>query len=164
MCHFWRNLPFIEECAIYGEECAIFEVMCHFWRNVPFGMNPKSLKIILFCIGGKATSEELLIYRSCNSSLATFSNLTKGPYGKPAAFCSLVFLSESPAREEEKNPFSFYVLALTTITQSVAYKKPSHSHICQIRYPPRVSVQGVKSLGSHLACLCRGFDFYEVRK
>ena len=28
----------------------------------------------------------------------------------------------------------------------------------------RVSVQGVESLGSHFACLCRGFDFYEVKK
>ena len=27
-----------------------------------------------------------------------------------------------------------------------------------------VSVQGVKSLGGHFACLCRGFDFYEVKK
>ena len=27
---------------------------------------------------------------------------------------------------------------------------------------PRVSVQGVKSLGGHFACLCRGFEFYEV--
>ena len=26
----------------------------------------------------------------------------------------------------------------------------------------RVSVRGVKSLGSHSACLCKGFDFYEV--
>ena len=25
----------------------------------------------------------------------------------------------------------------------------------------RVSVQGLKSLGGHFACLCRGFDFYE---
>ena len=29
---------------------------------------------------------------------------------------------------------------------------------------PRVSVQGVKSFGGHFACLCRGFDFYEVKK
>ena len=29
---------------------------------------------------------------------------------------------------------------------------------------PRVSVQGVKSLGGHFACLCRGFQFYEVKK
>ena len=28
----------------------------------------------------------------------------------------------------------------------------------------RVSVQEVKSLGGHFACLCRGFDFYEVKK
>ena len=28
----------------------------------------------------------------------------------------------------------------------------------------RVSVQGVESLGGHFACLCLGFDFYEVRK
>ena len=28
----------------------------------------------------------------------------------------------------------------------------------------RVSVQGVKSLSSHFACLCRGFEFYEVKK
>jgi hypothetical protein len=28
----------------------------------------------------------------------------------------------------------------------------------------RSSVQGVKSLGGHFACLCREFDFYEVKK
>ena len=28
----------------------------------------------------------------------------------------------------------------------------------------RVSVQGVKSLGGHFACLCRGFEFYEVKR
>ena len=27
-----------------------------------------------------------------------------------------------------------------------------------------VSVQGVKSLGGHFACLCGGFEFYEVKK
>ena len=25
-------------------------------------------------------------------------------------------------------------------------------------------VKGVKSLGGHFACLCRGFEFYEVKK
>ena len=30
--------------------------------------------------------------------------------------------------------------------------------------PPRFSVQGVKSLGGHFACLCREFDFYEAKK
>ena len=29
---------------------------------------------------------------------------------------------------------------------------------------PRVSVQGVKLLGGYFACLCRGFEFYEVKK
>jgi len=29
---------------------------------------------------------------------------------------------------------------------------------------PRVSVQGVVSLGGHFATLCREFDFYEVKK
>ena len=28
----------------------------------------------------------------------------------------------------------------------------------------RVSVLGVKSLGGHFACLCWGFDFYEVKE
>ena len=28
----------------------------------------------------------------------------------------------------------------------------------------RVSVQGVKSLGGHFARLCRGFEFYKVKK
>ena len=28
----------------------------------------------------------------------------------------------------------------------------------------RVSVQGVKSFGGHFACLCRGLDFYVVKK
>ena len=27
-----------------------------------------------------------------------------------------------------------------------------------------VSVQGVKSLGGHFPCLCRGFEFYEIKK
>ena len=30
--------------------------------------------------------------------------------------------------------------------------------------PSRVSVQRVKPLGGHFACLCRGFEFYEVKK
>ena len=32
------------------------------------------------------------------------------------------------------------------------------------RAKARVSVQGVKSLGGHFACLCRRFDFYEVKR
>ena len=33
-----------------------------------------------------------------------------------------------------------------------------------LRQKPRVSVQGVKSLGGHFACLCQGFEFYEVKE
>ena len=32
------------------------------------------------------------------------------------------------------------------------------------RFGTRVSVQGVKSLGGHFACLCRELDFYEVKQ
>ena len=35
-----------------------------------------------------------------------------------------------------------------------------NSTICRLL---RVSVQEVKSLGGDFACLCRGFDFYEVK-
>ena len=33
-----------------------------------------------------------------------------------------------------------------------------------VREKSKVSVQGVKSLGGHFACLCRGFEFHEVKK
>ena len=33
-----------------------------------------------------------------------------------------------------------------------------------VRFLPRVNVQGVKSLGSHFECLCRVFEFYGVKK
>ena len=41
--------------------------------------------------------------------------------------------------------------------------KPRKSQWTKRRWT-RVSVQGVKSLGRHFACLCRGFEFYEVKK
>jgi hypothetical protein len=37
-------------------------------------------------------------------------------------------------------------------------------HMIIVSYLVRVSIQGVKSLGGHFACLCRGFEFYEVKK
>ena len=53
-------------------------------------------------------------------------------------------------------------------------KRGRESHISEKHVKPktdcnvcglaRVSVQGVKSLGGHFACLCRGFEFYEVKK
>ena len=38
------------------------------------------------------------------------------------------------------------------------------SYVTELVECIRVSVQGVKSLGGHFACLCRGFEFYEVKK
>ena len=43
-----------------------------------------------------------------------------------------------------------------------AWHKPYFPHWFTWQYV-RVSVQGVKSLGGHFACLCWGFDFYEVK-
>ena len=45
----------------------------------------------------------------------------------------------------------------------------SHStkgYLLQLKktFPLRVSIQGVKSLGCHFACLCQGFEFNEVKK
>ena len=41
---------------------------------------------------------------------------------------------------------------------------PEATYIPESMVISRVSVQGVKSLGGHFACLCRGFQFYEVKK
>ena len=48
---------------------------------------------------------------------------------------------------------------------SVLHKKRATLEIdngCDLIF--RVSVRGVKSLGGHFACLCRGFQFYEVKE
>jgi len=42
------------------------------------------------------------------------------------------------------------------------YSKAQNIYFLSVNH--RVSVQGVKSLGGHFACLCRGFEFYEVKK
>ena len=52
---------------------------------------------------------------------------------------------------------------------NVHFEKELHfENECTFRkrthFENRVSVQGVKSLGGHFACLCRGFDFYEVKE
>ena len=36
-------------------------------------------------------------------------------------------------------------------------------HQVENTFQGRVSVQGVKSLGGHFACLCRVFEFHEVK-
>merc|ERR1712051_159695 len=50
-----------------------------------------------------------------------------------------------------------YFNGLETVIKRLKSEEESSSSL-------RVSVQGVKSLGSHFACLCQEFDFYEVKK
>ena len=51
--------------------------------------------------------------------------------------------------------------------------RKSNLHFFMLKFDPnrsnfstltRVNVQGVKSLGGHFTCFCRGFEFYEVKK
>ena len=70
-------------------------------------------------------------------------SLTKCPstFSFESYSCSYSYLSE-------------WCLALLSIPFLASVSSPSS----------RVSVQGVKSLGGHFACLCRGFEIYEVKK
>ena len=51
------------------------------------------------------------------------------------------------------------IMYVITVYRSVAHIWLDFIQVC---IKGRVSVQGVKSLGGHFACLCRGFEFYEV--
>ena len=55
---------------------------------------------------------------------------------------------------------SHNILTLTTCLLLIK-KDTEDIDLCDVR---RVSVQGVKSLGGHFACFCRGFEIYEVKK
>ena len=44
---------------------------------------------------------------------------------------------------------------------SIQFEKAFALSVCPFF---RVSVQGVKSLGGHFACLCRWFEIYEVKE
>ena len=46
---------------------------------------------------------------------------------------------------------------------SYLYNIPKSAWRKKVSVTSRVSVQGVKSLGGHFACLCRRFEFYEVK-
>ena len=57
--------------------------------------------------------------------------------------------------------------ALISAVKSTLYTAIYYQHTTKTSYfttETRVSVQGVKSLGRHFACLCREFEFYEVKK
>ena len=56
------------------------------------------------------------------------------------------------------------LICLVNSTAWTSNKLDTIQYFCASWARNRVSVQGVKSLGGHFACLCRGFDFYEVKK
>ena len=56
------------------------------------------------------------------------------------------------------------LVILTQLTPLTASYIKNYLKQIIVSQKSRVSVQGVKSLGGHFACLCRGFEFYEVKK
>ena len=52
----------------------------------------------------------------------------------------------------------------TTLQKQQFMSQKQQVPITQNQQQTRVSVQGVKPLDGHFACLCRGFEFYEVKK
>ena len=55
------------------------------------------------------------------------------------------------------------LVILTQLTPLTASYIKNYLKQIIVSQKSRVSVQGVKSLGGHFACLCRGFEFYEVK-
>ena len=51
-----------------------------------------------------------------------------------------------------------------TVSSDFLAKKKQIFNFMKVYSLELCSVQGVKSLGVHFACLCRGFEFYEVKK
>ena len=62
---------------------------------------------------------------------------------------------------------SFFALCTNHIYVLGFFTHITHVCVCNRTFATHDtidSVQGVKSLGGHFVCLCRGFDFYEVKK
>ena len=52
----------------------------------------------------------------------------------------------------------------TTLQNQQFMSQKQQVQTTQNQQQTRVSVQGVKPLDGHFACLCRGFEFYEVKE
>ena len=52
----------------------------------------------------------------------------------------------------------------TTLQKQQFMSQKQQVQTTQNQQQTRVSVQGVKPLDGHFACLCRGFEFYEIKK
>ena len=53
---------------------------------------------------------------------------------------------------------------LESLVQEIIINPESEKRSLRQRSKNRVSVQGVESLGVHFACLCRGVDFFKVKR
>ena len=92
-----------------------------------------------------------------------FSNCTFSPdwhyQNRPVSLIYLCFLTCSIDKIIYPRKIDHHLLFIGYWTET----KGNYSAM-QSSFFSRVSVQGVKSLGSQFACLCRGFEFYEVKK
>ena len=80
-----------------------------------------------------------------------------------------ILLSRQKPNQKQKQTLENQQEMLQTQQETTLQKQQfmSQKHqvpITQNQQQTRVSVQGVKSLDGHFACLCRGFEFYEVKK
>ena len=78
----------------------------------------------------------------------------------------LIYIFFLPKKLQEENDRLLHYLDPTSEIHLIktVEKQLISEHLSQILTKGRVSVQGVKSLGGPFACLCRRFEFYEVKK
>ena len=135
--NFVKFKTFLEECVIFGR-------MCHLWRNVPFLEECDISGGMCHFLINVPFLEEF------NSSLATFSNLTKRPYGKPAAFCSVVF---SQSRRLEKKKKNLLVLCtgsydhntVSSLQETISFTHLSNKISPFLKFSRRSSEENMKS-------------------
>ena len=83
------------------------------------------------------------------------NNGKKGKSGRP---------KNSKNKPKIEDDFSPEDRELESLVQERIKDPESEQSSLRQRSKNRVSVQGVKSLGDHFACLCRGVDFFKVKR
>ena len=104
----------------------------------------------------------------------SFVKVWQQPEAKSGTLCyrwahaKLVSLAESwdvnKLQNLKKRQYKFSYFQTLTFQSSKYISTFTNHQIEDVIEKTRVSVQEVKSLGGHFACLCRGFEFYEVKK
>jgi hypothetical protein len=89
----------------------------------------------------------------------SFFSLTLDEGKKPSYQCEIC-----DQKCTTKQSLTQHVLAVHEKKKPLACPHCDRNFAAKSTLKGRVSVQGVKSLGGHFACLCREFDFYEVKK